>query len=56
MQTGYQLNKAKEELAVELLRQVPSLENVDAIVEKIVAIVAAGVGIQSHPGSPLTNM
>jgi hypothetical protein len=25
------------------------------IVERIAALIAAGVGIQSHPGSPLTN-
>lgn len=56
MQTGYTTNKAKEALAEELARSLPlTFEAASEIVERITALIDAGIGIQSHPGSPLTN-
>lgn len=58
MQTGFQTNMAKAEMAESLLRIFPAITNGAAseLVEKITALLDAGIGIQSHPGSPLTNM
>lgn len=57
MQSGYQVNKAKAELAECIMRQLmPTNPGAAAeLVERIAALIDAGIGIQSHPGSPLTN-
>ena len=57
MQTGYMLNKAKAELANTLIHYLPAMPPGAAaeIVEKITALLDAGIGTQNHPGSPLTN-